>query len=366
MELIDERSEVVPCLHGRETLASEERLVKNIRGTGILLALILFLVGESVLQSQEPGQLGAEIQNIERRLASGISPAERHDALVRLAQLRQLSGNLASAASHWLDASAADPRDDEALVSGAYCLAAIGEWEKAASVLRPLLVADKWGPSMLQAHYLNACLNAWTNNDASSLSALTERPEFVALRPMIYYTLWQIISRNPDIIGAGGGGTGGANSADSWRARLLAEFPKSPEARAADPSNKKDSLAVSAVQSPLWLLFPGAAAATGTVAAKATETVKPTVPSPNTPPLPPPSNAEKAPSAAVLQTGVFSKEANAKAQSDALRKAGYTPSVTRKLINGAEHWAVTVPPGKDINKTIAELKKAGFDSFPVK
>ncbi|MDR0494195.1 MAG: SPOR domain-containing protein [Treponema sp.] len=327
-------------------------LTKNRRRAAALAAL-LFLAGGSVLQAQEPGQLGAEIQRLEQKLSSGIPPAERHDALTHLAQLRQLSGNLASAAAHWLDAAAADPRDDGALVAGAYCLAAIGEWEKAASILSPLLAAGKWGPSMLQAYYLDACLKAWTANDASQLSALGERLEFAALRPMIYYTLWQIISRNPNTAGAGG--------ADSWKTRLLAEFPQSPEARAAVPASNRDSLAVSAVQSPLWLLIPGIAAS-----ARPTETAKPAVPVPISAP---PADAGKPStpvSTVVLQTGVFSKEANASAQSDALRKAGYTPSITRKLVNGAELWAVTVPPGQDVNKTIAELKKAGFESFPVK
>jgi hypothetical protein len=327
-------------------------LTKNIRRAAALAAA-LFLAGGSVLQAQEPGQLGAEIQKLEQRLSAGISPAERHDTLARLAELRQLSGNLASAAAHWLDAAAADPRDDEALIAGAYCLAAIGEWEKAASILKPLLTADKWGPSMIQAYYLNACLRAWTASDASFLSILAERPDFVSLRPMIYYTLWQIISRNPNVTGAGG--------ADSWKTRLLAEFPQSPEARAADPISNRNSLFVSTVQSPLWMLFPGAAIS------RPPETEKPAPPAPIVPLSP---NVEKTPSTpaptVVLQTGIFSMEANARVQSDALRKAGYTPSTIRRLVNGSELWAVTVPPGQDVNKTIAELKKAGFESFPVK
>jgi hypothetical protein len=327
-------------------------LTKNIRRTTVLV-IILFLVGGSVLPAQEPGQLGDEIHKLEQRLSLGISSAERHDALKRLAQLQQLSGNLAGAAAHWLDAVVADPRDDEALIAGAYCLAAIGEWEKAASILSPLLAVDKWGPSVTQAYYLNACLRAWTASDASFLSVLAERPDFVSLRPMIYYTLWQIISRNPNVTGAGG--------ADSWKARLLADFPQSPEARAADPISNRNSLFVSTVQSPLWLLFPGAAIS------RPKKKKKPAPPAPLIPLSP---NVEKTPStpapAVVLQTGVFSVEAYARAQSDALRKAGYTPSITCKQVNGSELWAVTVPPGQDVNKTIAELKKAGFDSFPVK
>ncbi|MCL2128236.1 MAG: SPOR domain-containing protein, partial [Treponema sp.] len=70
--------------------------------------------------------------------------------------------------------------------------------------------------------------------------------------------------------------------------------------------------------------------------------------------------------AVVLQTGVFSREANARSQAEALRKAGFSASVSPKAVNGAEHWAVTVPGGQDSAKTAQELKKAGFDSFPVR
>jgi len=45
--------------------------------------------------------------------------------------------------------------------------------------------------------------------------------------------------------------------------------------------------------------------------------------------------------------------------------AGFTASISRKLVNGAEYWAVTVPEGQDQRKTAADLKKAGFDSFPI-
>jgi cell division septation protein DedD len=68
----------------------------------------------------------------------------------------------------------------------------------------------------------------------------------------------------------------------------------------------------------------------------------------------------------MLQTGAFSREANARAQAEALRKAGFTATVSRRLVNGAEDWVVRVPAGQNPNKTIQDLKKAGFDSFPVK
>ena len=329
---------------------------------GALLAVLL--VRGNLYAQSVPGQLGTEIQSLEQKLTSSSSPAERHDALVRLAKLRQLSGNIAGAAANWLDAAAADPRDASALVSGAYCLAAVGEWEKAAVVIRPLLAAGGTGPEMLQAWFLDACLRAWSAGDASALIALAAAPDFAAMRPLIYYTLWQTLARNPGVP---------AGASESWKVRLLAEFPQSPEARAADPANTKDVPVVSAVQSPLWQLLPGKAVAAAApkpapAAAPAASAPKP-APAASPPPKPaaPAQSAPAAPaSGAVLQTGLFSKEANARAQSEALRTAGFTAQITRKLVNGAEHWAVTVPAGQSQSKTIADLKKAGFDSFPVK
>jgi cell division septation protein DedD len=352
-------------------------LIKSGYGAGALFAAALLLARGVYAQTPGPGQLGAEIQALEQKMFAEMPPAERHDALVRLAQLRQLSGNIAIAAVNWLEAATTDPNDDAALVSGAFCLAAIGEWEKAAAVLRPLLASGRQGLPILQARYLDASLMTWTTQDASTLAALAGDSEFAALRPMIYYTLWQTITRNP--------GVRGASNAELWKSRLLAEFPQSPEARAVNPEKHKDSPIISAVQSPLWLLFPGAAgsappqpskpvaSAEPPKSAAPAEPLGPTIaPIPPKPAAPPPaasktdSKATGNTAAVVLQTGLFSKEANARTQSEALKKAGFTATISRKVVNGTEYWAVTVPAGQNTNKTIQELKKAGFDSFPVK
>ncbi len=134
--------------------------------------LVLSCVCGGMLYAQNsPGQLGAEIQRLESQLsAAGLSPAERHDAFARLARLRQLSGDIAAAAANWLEAVGADPTDDNAVIAGAYCLAAIGEWEKAASTLRPLLASGKQGTPVLQARYLDAFLQARKSGNAAALA----------------------------------------------------------------------------------------------------------------------------------------------------------------------------------------------------
>ena len=337
-------------------------LTERYRTLWLLAALLIGCGGLLFAQGLPSGKLGAEIQSLEQKLSqTGISAAERRDALMRLARLRQLSGDIAGAAVNWLDAAEAGPGDINALVSGAYCLAAIGEWETAASTLRPLLATSWREPAMLQARYLDACLRTWMNADASGLTVLAADPEFATLHPMIYYTLWRSIVRNPGI---------GAGDAELWKSRLLAEFPKSPEARVAASETTGTAPVISAVQSPVWLLMPGTSGSSipvkpSVVPAMPAAPGKPAAPAASAVPTTAPA-AGNSP-AVVIQTGVFGKEANARALAEALRKAGFTATVSRKQVNGVEHWAVTVPPGQDSNKTLQDLKKAGFvDSFPVK
>ena len=310
------------------------------RGRAAALLALLLVRGLSLFAQNsgaDPGQLGAEITAIERRLNAGLSPAERHDALVRLARLRQLSGDITAAAACWLDAAAADPSDDAALTAGAFCLAAVGEWDTALLTIRPLLASGRQGLPVLQARYLEASLNARVSGNVSALAGLAGDPEFAAIHPLVHYTLWRIIAENPGVSPAG--------SAEVWKARLLAEFPQSPEARAANPG-KNTATAIKEVPSPIWLLFPGNP-----------------VEQPRSAPAVP---AVPASAPVVLQTGVFSREANARAQADTLQKAGFSAAVSRRPVNGVDHWAVTVAAGQNVNQTIQDLKKAGFDSFPVK
>jgi hypothetical protein len=66
-----------------------------------------------------------------------------------------------------------------------------------------------------------------------------------------------------------------------------------------------------------------------------------------------------------LQTGLFGNEANARKQAERLRAAGFTPATTKRQVNGADYWAVNVPPGQNMSQTILKLKDAGFEAFPV-
>jgi hypothetical protein len=292
--------------------------------------------------------VGTEIQHIEKTLAgSGLSVSARRGALIRLARLRQLGGDLAGAAESWLAAASTagtGPESGAALVSGAYCLAASGEWEQSLEVLRPLLAEGRPGPALVRACFLEACVKTWSGADASALSVLAANPEFAEIKSGIYYALWK---------------SAPAASAESWKQRLLTEFPHSPEGRIAAGENGAAGPAVSARLSPLWLLLPGRESVTLTAAAPAAAVQTAAREGARQ------AGGAASPSAGFLQTGLFSREANAQAQIDRLAAAGFSASMTRRTVNNAEYWAVIVPAGQQVNRAILELKNAGFESFPV-
>ena len=317
----------------------------------VLLVSAFFLLGADGLRASAGArQLGAEVQYLEQKLASPMSPAERHGVLVRLARLRQLSGDIAVAAELWLRAAELNPADDFALVSGAYGLAAIGEWERAAAAIRPLLASGRSGPSVLQARYLYATLRAWVASDISALAFLAGDPEAAVLRPIVYYTLWWTEARDPVTFGG---------NAEVWRQRLISGFPRSPEARIVAGA----SPAISAVHSPLWLLLPGmpAGAPTGVPEDSALAGIL-RGPAPAQSPSPGPAAA--APTHG-QQIGLFRSETNARNQAQALGGAGFHAVVSRRLVNGVEHWAVVVPT-HDSAGTAHRLRMVGYDSFTVR
>jgi hypothetical protein len=306
-------------------------LIDCCKGRLLLPVAVFFLAAVQVLFPQDAAgvPVAAEIQNIERLInRQGVSAAERHDALVRLARLHQLSGDLEGAAKSWLEAATAEQNkvDDAALLSCAYCLAAMGEWDRASLAIKPLLLSNK------RAQFLDSCVKIWSSGDVSALSALADDPEFLELKSEMYYTLWKTAENE--------------SLAETWKQRLLAEFPHSPEGRIAASHNS-----ISARPSPLWMLFPGRGSFS-----LVEETAG----------LTPVNSPAETGSIVKLQTGLFSREINAQAQITNLKKAGFSPSLEKRNSNGNELWAVIVPAGQDVTRSIRELRSAGFDSFPLK
>jgi len=304
--------------------------------------LLFFLFGAAVAFSQNSLSLEAEIRSIEQK-TNQEDPYQKHDAYARLANLKQLSGDYEGAARNWLEAAAAVPGsvDDDALFSCALCLALTGEWESASKALEPLLFKSA------DARFLEACVLAWREGDTSALLSIANAGDYEQKKAQIYFILWK------------------TEKNDVWKQRLVAEFPKSPEAIIAVDSG------FSVKTNPLWLFISSrevfsqmenAAQATPRNTQQSdAQTVKPVQ-------LPDASIIQPAqpPDAVRLQTGVFSKQANADDLIARLKKAGFIPYIEKRLVNGNEMMAVIVPAGKDVNASIKELRDAGFDSFPVK
>jgi hypothetical protein len=292
--------------------------------------------------------MAGEIQNTEKRLEiPGISGAEKREALIRLARLFRLSGNLEGAALAWTDAAFAEPgsRDDGALLEGARLLTALGEYDKAEAGVKTVLLTGRDRELVLQARYLGAQLEAFKTGNVHVLSLLTGDPDYAELRPSLYYTLWKV---------SGDG---------SYKDRLLAEYPQSPEARIV----KDGGDAISGAPSAMWLLLPGRAGFTLETPAGGLRQAPLNTVQARTSGSDAGAAAQSSPAqeAALLQAGLFGKEGNAQALAERLRNAGFAPAVSRRELNGTLYWAVNVPPGTDMTQTIMRLKDAGFESFPV-
>ena len=406
---------MTPLIH----LAAHMGLIKKNKYTknnAIKLPLIcVFMFFFCILNqhAQETGTtLASEIRTIETIISTPeasnqVNPARRQEALIRLARLQQLSGDMETAARTWLSAAAIqnsnnDPLmaslTDTALVSAAFCHAAIGNWELVPGIITPVLRENRQGPVLLRAHYLNACVNAWGNNETSSLYTMAAHPAYKELHSLIYYTLWKLFESRPGIK-VPTTSLDNTDNAAVWKTRLLNEFPQSPEARIAaletSNPNANSSVAVNVKPSPHWILLPGieglsrtpAPLPPGQPAQPVPAPLPPGQPTPDPPvalppnplpthpaptPAPPAQATPPAPTPApptqadrVLQTGLFGVEANAINQMNQLQKAGFQATITQRTVNGRELWAVTVPAGSNMNKTIDDLKKAGFESFPL-
>jgi len=329
----------------------------------VLLIILACAFGQQAVFAQTGVSLEVELKNIEASAhKQGISAQEKHDALVRLARLRQLSGDIEGAARNWLEAAAAIPGkvDDDALLSCAYCLAAMGEWDRAITALEPLQSKSP------RARFLDTAVKAVKTGDTSALSAIADNPEYSQLKAEILFILWK---------------TAKGDAPEKWRQRLIAEFPQTPEGRLA--ASQSSSVVVR--PSPFWLFAGGYDSLTVLASEKPSEmpavqvaVVEQTPPAFQvgasqavSQPSAPQTNVvqsvpQAASSTARLQTGIFGRQVNAQAQITNLKQAGFSPSIEERIVNGNEMWAVTVPAGTDQGRTIRELREAGFESFPVK
>ena len=341
------------------------------RSARTMLALFL-LTGPLVLYAQSPAAafLADEIPLLERRIGNpGLPAAELRDCLTRLGRLFLLSGNLEGAADAFNRAAFANPenRDDRSLLDAVRCYLALGEKEKAESGIQMVLVSGRDPAQVREARFLGGLSYAFSSGNtqvlASLLSAAGETgtisvdpsllppAEDVERKSTILYTLWKITGN------------------ESYRTRLRTEYPSSPEAKSLDEDPRRQ---IAGASSAMWLLFPGRNAVLleapvireqvragnlpAVIEGAATDTAARTAQKPE----------ETTPTATVvLQTGLFGREENAQVMVGRLKKAGFTPVVSRRTVNGVSYFAVSVNASGDVNAMILRLKDSGFEAFPV-
>lgn len=308
----------------------------------LVAALIAFAgVGGAAAEEArrtQSGSLNAAIGKAQVEIARpGTSSAEKHNAYVLLGRLLHLSGDIEGAAEAWKAAAYAEEgsRDDTALLESAACYLAMGEWEKAEACVKVVLISVRSDKNVfLKARYLAAQIEAFRTGDNVILNSLADDPEYTSSRPALYWTLWKL-SGKPE-----------------YKAKLITEFPESVETRMLIAENSGSRMVLEA-SSPQWLLPPGQGKEIITL-----ETMTAT-------PSKVRSGALETGIPPALQTGIFNRRENAAAQAARLKTAGFKAEISRRLAGESEYWAVTVPSGSNMNKTLISLKDAGFDGFPV-
>ena len=305
---------------------------------GSFLFFLIFLFSLPLLNAQsinpawpEPAAVSTEIERLEM-LAS--NPAQRQEALIQLARLYQLLGNREKALELWTAVSAAAPgaRNDKALLEAVKLLISMGEFDKAAAELRNILMTNRTQDIQLSAWHLNAQLEIFRSGNYEPLNQLAGIPDFSNVHSRILYTLWRVCDDA------------------SWRTSLINLYPRSVEAGIAG-----ENPGIKAVFTPQWLLLPPREELTIAAAA----------PAPAAAVSAPPSVPQTQSTSVMLQAGLFSREDNALALAERLNTAGFSSEITRRSLDSGDFWAVNVPSDNNVNQTIARLKSAGFDAFPV-
>ena len=282
-------------------------------------------------EAQAISSLQAELAALEGRLAAlPPSSVERNIVLRRLARLRSLAGDLEKAVENWTGAAfVSSPPDPASLLEAARCHIALGDYPSADRMIG-LVLNGAAPPALLrEAQYLASVSAAFRTGNTEALTSLLSAPAYAEKKSALLYMIWRIAAD------------------ETARARLLAECPQSPEAAIV-----RETAPVDAPARPMWL-FPGGRE--GIIVAESF----PLIPDPP----PPPSAGENRPT--LLQTGLFSREENARSMMERLSGAGFGVIMNRRDVNGSVFFVVGVPPGDTVNTTIIRLRDAGFEAFPV-
>ncbi len=303
-----------------------------------VVALIIFLLVPLFgIQAQTVDQvqnLFQEYERIQKQLQDkGLEAKTKRGLWLTLARLQLQSGDYQGAAASYSEAafSVAANRDEEALLRAALCYLFVGEFERASSTVKNLLLTSRNSQIIEQAQGVGAVIDAFRgeNGALQNLELMLQDPARGAQKPALLYILYHLTGKEAYVQG------------------LKKEWGNSIESALLEGSSAALKL------SPLWLM--------GTLVPQPSQ-----VQNLAAEPKEIQQNKDIAPQEEILlQLGLFNQQGNAQQMASRLQEKGFKAEIRKRMVNGAEYWAVTVVGGANYNQKLMELKNAGFEAFPV-
>lgn len=285
------------------------------------------------------GTLDAASDAIEEGLRTLRLPKEKAYAYRALARLRELAGQYSAASTAWKNAAFAVPgfRDDYSLLSSAINLLLAGELKRASADIQTVLITGQDAEMVSKAKYLSVAIAIIERNPASKslAEAFLSEASTAQWHPALLFLLQHSYPEEA-----------------LWRERLLADFPKSPEAQSL--STTASSLAISA--NAFWLLGPGFSREQLLLGAPIPSSSVAQSPTPN-------ERTQGAEESILLQVGYFRSMQNAQNLKTRLEAKGFEVRILEQKSGASSSYTVLVPGGEDFQSTVLRLKDAGFEAF---
>lgn len=263
---------------------------------------------------------------------------KRRAAWLSLAQLQLLSGDYAASGASFSEAAFSIPgsRDDGALLRSALCFLYTGDFERASSNIKTILLTSRDEALIPQAQQIGLIIEAFRGDPAAleNLSRMVSDPSFKDTKNGLLYILYKLTGKQEYSMSLT------KDNGETLEASLLQ-----------DPS-------VSLKYSPLWLFghidtlsveSSGPESSAERIAESGVKNA--TVPQTQT-------------EGPLLQVGLYSQKENAQKMIERLQQKGFQGSLGTRTVNNTSYWIVTVEGGPNYQQKIMQLKDAGFESFP--
>ena len=282
--------------------------------------LFLFLIIIFPIYSEEDGERFTPRQRIEQLLNNDYrDDRTRRAALIEAAEIRQITGDLTSAAELFEQASLAvkGQKDFYSLYRAAVLNTEMANYRKAEADLRAIILFSDDSSLRLKASVLTVRIKLNQGDDDEALELLGS-----------------IMELYPELPSAAAYYAAGTSAA--------ADYDEASLARIAAYIGEKSLLTPE-------LVF-GGYEPQAAVAAKE--------------PVP---EADENLTAAGVQLGSFSQNENAEEMKKVIIKLGYDAEVREKNVNDRSYFSVVVPVAEDqsIQELLIELKEKGYEGYPV-